>query len=122
VNNIVLDCDENFNLYLSIYENEKESIFSSINKILKKTINEKAIKEYERYMNGKYLKTKQNNKFLQMKRFRNSDLCEVPNLAIIYNGNHQKINEKPYLNYENENKQIPNFTKTDKYSIQYSII
>jgi hypothetical protein len=122
VNNIVLDCDENFNLYLSIYENEKESIFSSINKILKKTINENAIKEYERYMNGKYLKTKQNNKFLQMKRFRNSDLCEVPNLAIIYNGNHQKINEKPYLNYENENKQIPNFTKTDKYSIQYSII
>ena len=31
-----------------------------------------------------------------MKRFRNSDLCEVPNLAIIYNGNHQKINRKPF--------------------------
>jgi hypothetical protein len=122
VNNIVLDCDENFNLYLSIYENEKESIFSSINKILKKTINEKAIKEYERYMNGKYLKTKQNNKFLQMKRFRKSDLCEVPNLAIIYNGNYQNMNKRPCLNYENENKQIPNFNKINQYSIQYSII
>ena len=44
VNNIVLDCDENFELYLSIYENEKESIFSSINKILKKTIDENLIK------------------------------------------------------------------------------
>ena len=73
-------------------------------------------------MNGKYLKTKNNNKFLQMKRFRNSDLCEVPNLAIIYNGNHQKINGKPFFNDENENKQIPNFDKINKYYIQYSII
>ena len=122
VSNIVIDCDENFELYLSIYENEKESIFSSINKILKKTIDENAVKEYERYMNGKYLKAKQNNKFLQMKRFRNSDLCEVPNLAIIYNGNYQNMNKRPCLNYENENKQIPNFNKINQYSIQYSII
>ena len=122
LNNIVLDCDVNFKLFLSIYENEKEFIFSTINKLLKKTIDENLIKEYERYMNGKYLKTKNNNKFLQMKRFRNSDLCEVPNLAIIYNGNHQKINGKPFFNDENENKQIPNFDKINKYYIQYSII
>ena len=121
LNNIVLDCNEDYELYLSIYEKNKNKLFSDVNDILLKTVDLNKRKEYERYMNGKYQST--DNKFLKMKRFRNCDLYEFPNIAIIYNPHSEKIKRK-YLVSEKENNhnQITDFSKIYHQTIKYSII
>ena len=121
LNNIVLDCNEDYELYLLIYEKNKNKLFSDINNILLKTVDLNKRKEYERYMNGKYQST--DNKFLKMKRFRNCDLYEFPNIAIIYNPHSEKIKRK-YLVSEKENNhnQITDFSKIYHQTIKYSII